>query len=40
MLSQERLRAAFNIFDENGNGMISIDEVKKLLGHGGVINDN
>ena len=40
MLSKERLRAAFNIFDQNGNGQISFDEVKKLLGHGGVSNDN
>lgn len=36
MLSKERLKAAFNIFDANGNGQISFDEVKQLLGHGGV----
>ena len=34
MLSQERLQGAFDIFDEDKNGYISLDEVKKLLGHG------
>jgi len=28
MLSKDRLRAAFNIFDTNQNGSISFDEVK------------
>lgn len=31
MLSKEKLRQAFDIFDENGNGSISFVEVKKLL---------
>lgn len=35
MLSKERMRAAFNAFDKNGNGMISFDEVRQLLDHGG-----
>ena len=28
MLSKERLKAAFEIFDTNGNGSISFDEVR------------
>ena len=36
MLSQDRLKAAFKIFDINGDGSISMQEVKTLLGHGGV----
>ena len=36
MLSKERLKAAFNAFDTNGNGQISFDEVRQLLSHGGV----
>jgi len=35
MLSKERLKAAFDIFDNNGNGSISFSEVKQLLDHGG-----
>ena len=31
MLSKEKLKAAFDLFDENGNGSISFAEVKKLL---------
>jgi calcium-dependent protein kinase len=36
LLSKERLRAAFTIFDKNGNGTIDFSEVKELLGRGGV----
>ena len=36
MLSKDRLRQAFNIFDTNGNGSIDFSEVKELLGRGGV----
>lgn len=36
MLSKERLRAAFEIFDKDGSGQITFDEVKDLMGHGGV----
>ena len=36
MLSQDRLKAAFKIFDTNNNGSISMEEVKALLGHNGV----
>ena len=35
MLSKERLKAAFAMFDVNGNGMISFDEVRQLLDHSG-----
>lgn len=38
LLSKERLKAAFSIFDQNGNGSISFEEVKALIGHG-EIND-
>lgn len=31
MLSKEKLKAAFDLFDENGNGSIDFAEVKKLL---------
>jgi calcium-dependent protein kinase len=39
MLSKERLKAAFNIFDQNGNGSISFEEVKALIGHGEIGDD-
>jgi calcium-dependent protein kinase len=38
MLSQKRLKQAFDMFDENGNGSISYLEVKKLLDHNGTTN--
>ena len=36
MLSKERMKAAFNMFDINGNGKISFDELRQLLDHGGL----
>ena len=35
MLTKQRLKAAFDMFDENGNGTIDYLEVKKLLDHSG-----
>lgn len=35
MLTSKRLKAAFDMFDENGNGTIDYQEVKKLLDHNG-----
>ena len=35
MLTTQRLKQAFDMFDENGNGSISYIEVKKLLDHNG-----
>ena len=34
LLSKERLKAAFSIFDKDDNGYISAAEVKTVLGHG------
>lgn len=39
LLTSENLRAAFNTFDDNGDGNISLDEVRKLLGQGKRINE-
>lgn len=32
MISNEKLRAAFNMFDKDGSGTISPDEIKDVLG--------
>jgi len=34
LLSEEKLRSAFNIYDKDKNGSISIDEIKEVLGVG------
>jgi calcium-dependent protein kinase len=34
LLSEERLMAAFNVFDQDKNGSISVDEVKNVLSDG------
>eukprot|EP01022_Parablepharisma_sp_SALTPOND_P021128 TRINITY_DN405_c0_g1_i1.p1 TRINITY_DN405_c0_g1~~TRINITY_DN405_c0_g1_i1.p1 ORF type:complete len:381 (-),score=53.11 TRINITY_DN405_c0_g1_i1:1145-2287(-) len=39
LLSRERLVAAFNMFDRDGSGAISADEVKEVLGVGANIPD-
>jgi calcium-dependent protein kinase len=40
LLNEKNLRNAFNAFDENGDGEIELDEIKKLLGSGQDIDDN
>ena len=40
MLSNQRLKAAFDMFDTDGSGQISFEEVKKLLGHGKMQDNN
>ena len=32
ILTEDRLQKAFNMFDNDGNGMLSIDEIKELFG--------
>lgn len=32
LITQDRLRAAFNMFDKDGSGLISADEIKSALG--------
>lgn len=36
MLSEENLRIAFTMFDKDGNGQISIDELRAVF-HGGIV---
>ena len=40
MLSEERLKAAFDLFDTDGSKQISFEEVKKLMGHGACCNND
>lgn len=35
MMSQEKLEAAFNAFDQDGNGMITAIELKQMLSEKG-----
>lgn len=35
LLTNEKLQAAFNLFDIDQNGKITIEEIKSLLGGGG-----
>jgi len=35
-LTNEKLQAAFNLFDIDQNGRITIEEIKSLLGGGGL----
>ena len=39
LLSDNNLKAAFDTFDVDKSGTISIDEIKKILGHGKKINE-
>lgn len=39
LLSKEKLRAAFNLFDRDGSGAISAEEVKEILWRGQKIDD-
>ena len=34
LLTNEKLQAAFNMFDKDGSGMISATEIKQVLGFG------
>ena len=34
LLSEERLEAAFKIFDKDNNGFITVDEIRAVLGKG------
>jgi Ca2+-binding EF-hand superfamily protein len=36
ILTNEKLQAAFNLFDIDQNGRITIEEIKSLLGGGGI----
>ena len=40
LLQEEKLRAAFNIYDKDGGGTISVDEIKEVLGMGRDISDD
>ena len=37
IVSEEKLRKAFKLFDKNGDGMISAVEIKEILGRGNII---
>lgn len=39
LLSKERLKAAFSIFDRDDNGFISAQEVRHVLDHGKKLNE-
>ena len=34
LLTNEKLQAAFKMFDKDGSGLISADEIKEVLGFG------
>lgn len=40
LLSQQNLRGAFRLFDVNGDGSITKDELKQVFGSGGPSADN
>jgi len=40
LLSNEKLQAAFKMFDKDGSGKISSDEIKEVLGFGGSISED
>uniref|UniRef100_A0A7S3N5D5 EF-hand domain-containing protein n=1 Tax=Euplotes harpa TaxID=151035 RepID=A0A7S3N5D5_9SPIT len=39
ILSERNLTLAFEAFDESGDGKISVDELKSILGKGQTVND-
>lgn len=39
LLSDKNLRTAFDAFDENGDGTITVDEIKNILGKGKKTNE-
>lgn len=39
LLQEEKLRAAFNVFDKDGSGAISTEEIKEVLGVGQSISE-
>jgi len=40
LLSKKRLETAFKMFDADGSGTISIDEIKKIFGGAGNVSDS
>ena len=40
LLQDEKLKAAFDVYDKDGSGAISTDEIKQVLGVGANINEN
>ena len=40
LLTDDKLRVAFSVFDKDGGGSISADEIKELLGVGRQIDEN
>lgn len=39
LLNDAKLKAAFSVYDKDGSGSISIDEIKHVIGQGQVISD-
>lgn len=39
LLNKEKLQAAFRMFDKDGSGSISTDEIKQVLGYGKTLNE-
>ena len=39
MLQDEKLKTAFDVFDKDGSGAISTDEIKQVLGVGNNIKE-
>ena len=39
LLKEEKLRAAFDLYDKDGSGSISVDEIKSVLGIGKQISE-
>ena len=40
IINEKNLKNAFDAFDDNGDGHITIDELKKILGQGKKIDEN